>query len=115
MVLDARNQAHHCLYDRELDSLSDAAKSRTETEKQPLGKPNPIHRRSASEDQGTRRNLWCPLYFECLDVATVNWWRDFSCEKCANRRITDKPRADEISNSDVVGWEDIWRSGHIGD
>lgn len=95
--------------------MRDASKSRAEPERQPLGKPNPLHRRSATEDQGTRRNLWCPLYFECLDVATVNWWRDFSCEKCANRRVMDKPRADEISNSDVVGWEDIWRSGHIGD
>ena len=102
-----------------IQSGGDAAKKRNSGNNSDgavvVSKPNPVHRRSTPEEQGSRRNLWCPLYFECLDVATVNWWRDFSCTRCDNRHLTDKPRADEISSSDVVGWEDIWRGGHLGD
>ena len=53
------------------------------------------------------RNLDCPYYVFCLDVAAANLWPDFSCSVCIYRKTKQATRIDEIDLC-APGWEDIW-------
>jgi len=37
--------------------------------------PNPIH-------SSGRRNVFCPYYDECLDLAVEGRWRSWNCSQC---------------------------------
>ena len=56
------------------------------------------------------RNLDCPYYVYCLDVAAANMWPNFSCELCFYRRTKKKLSPEELDVS-APGWEDIWGVG----
>jgi len=36
-----------------------------------------------------KRNIFCPLYRECLDHASKNHWEYWACNDCENRQITE--------------------------
>ncbi len=40
------------------------------------------------------RNLYCPEYDDCLELAAKAGWRSFSCEHCPLARQVTMPRAD---------------------
>ncbi|MCA1988482.1 MAG: hypothetical protein LDL07_04935 [Desulfarculus sp.] len=54
-----------------------------------------------------RRNLYCPHYASCLDVAVSHAWHTFSCGQCQSRNLGQKPRVDDME-MDAQGWEEIW-------
>jgi hypothetical protein len=53
------------------------------------------------------RNLDCPHYARCLDVAVRQAWHTFSCGQCSCRNQGQKMRAEEL-DLDAPGWEEIW-------
>ena len=57
-----------------------------------------------------RRNLECPYYVFCLDIAAANMWNDFSCRLCAHRNTKASTPIDELDLC-APGWEDIWGGG----
>lgn len=57
--------------------------------------------------QQGERNLDCPYYVFCLDVAAANLWPDFTCTVCIYRKTKQATRIDEIDLC-APGWEDIW-------
>ena len=54
-----------------------------------------------------RRNLECPHYAHCLDVAVKQAWHTFSCGQCLSRHQQVKLRVEEM-DVDAPGWEEIW-------
>ncbi len=56
------------------------------------------------------RNLDCPYYVFCLDVAAANMWVDFTCALCIHRRTKRPTRVEELDLC-APGWEDIWGGG----
>lgn len=75
------------------------------------GRPQALAWREDEMDRGRQRNLWCPHYLNCLGAAVSGRWWDFSCGECPRRVLSNRPRVEEITGSEVVGWEDIWRAG----
>jgi hypothetical protein len=53
------------------------------------------------------RNLQCPYYLFCLDIAAANMWPSFSCDYCYYRKTKEDSRIDEMDLC-APGWEDIW-------
>ncbi len=53
------------------------------------------------------RNLQCPYYIFCLDIAAANMWPDFTCDYCFYRKIKEDTRIEELDLC-APGWEDIW-------
>jgi hypothetical protein len=56
------------------------------------------------------RNLECPQYAACLDVAVRHAWHTFSCGQCECRHQRVKVRIEEMDMG-APGWEDIWAQG----
>lgn len=56
---------------------------------------------------GGERNLHCPYYVFCLDIAAANLWSDFTCELCLYRKVKEATRIEELDLC-APGWEDIW-------
>ena len=54
-----------------------------------------------------RRNLDCPHYERCLDVAVRHAWHTFSCGQCPSRDQQVRLRVEELEG-DAPGWEEIW-------
>jgi len=54
-----------------------------------------------------QRNLDCPYYVFCLDIAAANMWADFTCALCIYRKTKRPTRIDELDLC-APGWEDIW-------
>jgi hypothetical protein len=65
--------------------------------------PNPV-------DKPGGRNLFCPHYIFCLDVAVANWWQRFTCEDCIHKDLDARPDIEEFAY-ETVGWDDIWSEG----
>lgn len=40
------------------------------------------------------RNLYCPHYAECLDVAIHEAWESWTCSRCPLAMADEKPRAE---------------------
>lgn len=40
-----------------------------------------------------KRNVWCPKYRECLDVACKGYWRGYTCEFCERFGCETEDRA----------------------
>lgn len=53
------------------------------------------------------RNLQCPYYVLCLDIAAANMWPDFTCDLCFYRKTKEATRIEEMDLC-APGWEDIW-------
>lgn len=53
------------------------------------------------------RNLQCPYYIFCLDIAAANMWPDFTCDFCYYRKVKEDTRIEELDLC-APGWEDIW-------
>jgi hypothetical protein len=53
------------------------------------------------------RNLQCPYYVFCLDIAAANLWADFTCEFCFYRKCKQATNIEELDLC-APGWEDIW-------
>lgn len=78
----------------------------------PVSSPNPVPCRIEEEDErGSLRNLWCPLYDDCLDLAVNRSYPDFSCRSCPYKCLADQPQAHEMEAGEPVGWEEIWKAG----
>ncbi len=62
-------------------------------------KPNPVQLAPGRFDGGdvTHRNVFCPHYDGCLDVAVKRGWADFTCTRCELFRKTPPPSAVELS------------------
>ena len=56
------------------------------------------------------RNLDCPYYVFCLDIAAANLWGDFTCNLCIYRKTKSATRIEEMDLC-APGWEDIWGGG----
>jgi len=67
---------------------------------------NPICR------MGGKRNLQCPYYLFCLDIAAANLWPDFTCDLCFYRKVKEIHRIEELDLCSQ-GWEDIWGGGSL--
>ncbi len=57
-----------------------------------------------------KRNLDCPYYVFCLDIAAANLWAGFSCHLCIYRKTKSPTEIDEMDLC-APGWEDIWGGG----
>ncbi|MCB2189545.1 MAG: hypothetical protein KQJ78_24265 [Deltaproteobacteria bacterium] len=53
------------------------------------------------------RNLQCPYYVYCLDIAAANMWPQFTCELCFYRKTKKDTKIEELDLC-APGWEDIW-------
>lgn len=56
------------------------------------------------------RNLQCPYYVLCLDIAAASMWPDFTCDLCFYRKTKEATRIEEMDLC-APGWEDIWGGG----
>jgi hypothetical protein len=56
-----------------------------------------------------RRNLDCPNYLLCLELAVERWWEHFHCQACGLRRLKDPQRVEDQDIPSAPGWEDVWR------
>jgi|GEM_PF-1099304 len=65
--------------------------------------PNPVNRPG-------ERNLYCPHYPFCLDVAAANWWPRFTCKECVHKHLDCRPDIEEFAY-ETIGWDDIWSEG----
>jgi hypothetical protein len=66
-------------------------------------KPNPVNKPGD-------RNLYCPHYIFCLDIAVANWWPRFTCRYCTHKGLDARPDIEEFAY-ETVGWDDIWSEG----
>ncbi|MBW2109239.1 MAG: hypothetical protein JRI36_11330 [Deltaproteobacteria bacterium] len=58
--------------------------------------PSPIRRRG-------ERNLYCPNYGHCLDMAVEKKWRSFSCSECGLKGVQeDIPAVRTVNDSNIV-------------
>lgn len=65
--------------------------------------PNPVNKAGG-------RNLFCPHYPFCLDIAVANWWPRFTCDLCPHKKLDSRPDIEEFSY-ETVGWDEIWSEG----
>lgn len=56
----------------------------------PTSRPQLLEPEAVSQ----HRNVYCPEYDDCLEVAAKAGWRSFSCEHCPLARVGRMPRAD---------------------
>jgi len=61
-------------------------------------KPNPICKRG-------ERNIYCPLYSECLDHAINQFWQCWSCSRCPHRKIKSLAEAEYGADSEELDYE----------
>jgi hypothetical protein len=61
-------------------------------------KPNPICKRG-------QRNIYCPLYSDCLDHAVNQFWEHWSCSRCPFRKIKSFDEAEYGTDSDLLDYE----------
>ena len=47
-----------------------------------------------TEQARTKRNVWCPFYERCLDVAIAGEWASWHCAGCSYRSLESKPAPD---------------------
>jgi hypothetical protein len=61
-------------------------------------RPNPICNRG-------ERNIYCPLYSDCLDHAVNQFWQYWSCSKCPYRKIKSLDEVEYGANGEWLDYE----------
>jgi len=61
-------------------------------------RPNPTCKRG-------KRNIYCPLYGNCLDRAVNQFWQHWSCSQCSYREIHAFDEAGYGAETDLVDYE----------
>jgi len=58
-------------------------------------KGNPQHRRG-------KRNIFCPLYNDCLDYAVQSTWTGWSCSRCPYKAVMEPPHEYGYTTTDTA-------------
>jgi hypothetical protein len=61
-------------------------------------RPNPICKRG-------KRNIYCPLYSNCLDHAVNQFWQHWSCSQCSYRETKAFDETGYGAETDLLDYE----------
>ena len=61
-------------------------------------RPMPLPPDARARNTSAERQVFCPHYTVCLDVAARNAWEDFTCRRCPVARDVSDPSADQFAN-----------------